>query len=108
MENINNGIQLKEEEPSLFGNLDQFSDWSKEWQGMPEYNNVNQLNAEFIATFKFRNEEDYMEFYDLIKIHIFNGEKPFDGRQEKKFKTGWYPKKEKASKYIIINKNNES
>jgi hypothetical protein len=89
-----------EKEQELFNDLDVFLDWKSEWKGMPEYNNVNQLNAEFTATFKFRNETDYKEFYELIKIHIFNGEKPFDGRQEKNSKTAWYPKKEKRSNFL--------
>jgi hypothetical protein len=66
---------------------------------MPEYNNVDLPNPAMTVMFKFRNEEDYNQFYALIKEHVFGGLKVFDGRQCKDKKTGWYPLLEKASKY---------
>lgn len=70
--------------------------------GMPEYNNHNQEAPVITATFKFRTEEDYEEFKELIKQHIYNGVKPFDGMQRKEKKQAWYPHKEKASKYVYV------
>ena len=75
------------------------NDWKEEWEGMPEYNNVKQPDPEITVTIKFRNKEDYDEFHALIKKHLYDGKKVFDGMQRKDKKTTWYPLKEKASKY---------
>jgi hypothetical protein len=66
---------------------------------MPEYNNVDLPGPAITATFKFRNEEDYNKFHELIKKHIYDGAKVFDGMQSKTKKNAWYPLLEKASKY---------
>ena len=78
---------------------DDRNDWRKEWVGMPEYNNAPQAEPLITATFKFRTEEDFLKFNKLIKEHLYNNEKPFDGMQRKTVKSTWYPLKEKASKY---------
>jgi len=75
------------------------NDWEKDWAGMPEYNNREQSPPLITAVFKFRTEEDYLNFKDLIQEHIYNGEKVFDGMQKIEAKSSWYPHKEKASKY---------
>ena len=80
----------------------QEEEWRKEWIGMPEYNNIRQPEPLITATFKFRNEEDYNKFKDLVQEYIFKGEKVFDGMQKKDVKSSWYPHKEKASRYEYI------
>lgn len=75
-----------------------------EWKEMPEYDNVKQPDPEITATFKFRNTEDYEQFKALVKEHIYNGEKVFDGMQRKDKKQAWYPLKKKASRYRYISK----
>lgn len=72
----------------------------EEYINMPEYNNIKEPKPEIIATFKFKNKEDYDEFHKLIKKYLYDGKKVFDGMQRKDRKTTWYPLKEKASKYI--------
>lgn len=71
-----------------------------EWIDMPEYQNVKQEDAEFTATFKFRNKNDYDYFHSIVKKHIYNDEKVFDGMQSVNHKQAWYPLIEKSSKYV--------
>ena len=78
--------------------------WQNEWVNMPEYNNQIQPEPEIIATFKFRNQKDFEKFKKRVKECIYDGEKVFDGYQEKKRKQAWYPLGEKGSKYLYINK----
>ena len=75
------------------------NNWKEEWLEMPEYNNIKQPEPFITATFKFKNQEDYDKFHKLIKQHLYNNEKVFDGMQKKDKKQAWYPLKEKASKY---------
>jgi hypothetical protein len=70
-----------------------------EWVGMPEYDNTKIMVPEIEVTFKFTCKEDYDEFNKLIKQHLYDGAKVFDGMQTKTKKSAWYPPKEKASKY---------
>lgn len=78
------------------------NNWKEEWLEMPEYNNVKQEEPLITVTFKFRTEEDFFKFKNLVQEFVFNGEKVFDGMQKKDKKTSWYPHKEKASKYEYI------
>ena len=73
--------------------------WQDEWKDMPEYNNVPEIPPAIVATFKFRNQEDFLIFNNLLKKHLYNGEKVFDGMQRKEEKSTWFPLKEKANKY---------
>jgi hypothetical protein len=75
------------------------NDWREEWVGMPEYNNVYQPEPEITATFKFRNEEDFLTFLALVQEHIYNGKRVFDGIQRKTVKSAWYPHNENGSGY---------
>lgn len=78
------------------------NNWVDEWVGMPEYDN-KQVDEPFItATFKFRNQEDFDTFNALLKQHMYEGQKPFDGMQRKTVKSTWYPLNEKASKYRYV------
>ena len=81
------------------------NDWVKEWVNMPEYVNEEQPKPEITATFKFRNEQDYLLFKEKVKEHIYSGQKVFDGQQTKEAKQAWFPLKEKASKYIYKSSN---
>ena len=76
--------------------------WKKEWQDMPEYNNVNEPPPLITATFKFKSEQDFLKFKALIQEHVYDGEKVFDGMQKKEEKNSWYPHKERPSKYIYV------
>jgi hypothetical protein len=78
------------------------------WIDMPEYNNINEPEAEITATFKFRNINDYEEFKEKAKKYIYDGDKLFDGSQTKTKKQAWYPLKEKASKYRYRVKNSKN
>ena len=75
------------------------NDWRDHWKDMPEYDNEWEEEPECIAVFKFKTREDYEAFKELVKKHLYNGERVFDGMQRKDRKTTWYPAKEKASKY---------
>ena len=83
---------------NLFGEIET-NDWKKEWVGMPEYNNVEAIPPAITATFKFRSAEDFELFKELLREHLYNGEKVFDGMQRKDVKSTWFPLKEKAKKY---------
>ncbi len=75
------------------------------WDGMPEYQNEKQPPPEITATFKFRNKQDYDTFHALVKKHIYDGKKVFDGMQKKDKKNAWYPLNEKASNYYYESDN---
>ena len=82
---------------NLFPDLE--NEWEKEWKDMPEYNNINEPDAKITATFKFKTEQDYIDFLSLIKKHLYNGQKVFDGMQSKTKKQTWYPLKIKAKNF---------
>jgi hypothetical protein len=94
-----------EKELKLFDNEIQENDWKDHYKGMPDYDNVKQEKPEIIATFKFRNSEDFEEFNALLKKHIYIGQKPFDGMQRKESKSTWFPLNEKASNYIYTDES---
>ena len=87
------------EELTLF-NIDEFDICKKEWQDMPEYNNINMPKPEITATFKFRSKDDFEIFKELIGKHLYNNERVFDGMQRETIKSAWYPPHNKASGYI--------
>ncbi len=69
------------ENPSLF-DKDDFSQWKKEWKGMPEFSQKN-LEAFKTIMVNFEREEDMVAFAKLIGQPI--------GRTTKSI---WYPKVE--------------
>jgi hypothetical protein len=73
--------------------------WQEHYIDMPEYNNVKQDEPFITATFKFRNQEDFNNFNTLIKQHLYEGAKVFDGMQRKDKKSAWFPLGIKANKY---------
>jgi hypothetical protein len=89
----------------LFKDKPQENNWRDHWKDMPEYNNAVQAEPFVTATFKFKNDEDFNEFKELVTEHLYNGERVFDGMQRKQKKTAWYPLKEKASKYEYVDES---
>ena len=85
------------EQQWLFEELDYSPE--DEWISMPEYDNAKEQPPVITVMFKFKTEQDYETFKDLVKKHLYEGEKPFDGMQRKDKKVAWYPHKEKASTY---------
>lgn len=85
--------------------LEEESTWQKEWDGMPEYNNVEADKPFIVATFKFKSQEDFELFNEKIKQYLYDGEKPFDGMQRKNVKSTWFPLKEKMSKKIYVDES---
>lgn len=75
------------------------NDWREHYIDMPEYNNVKQEEPFIVATFKFRNQEDFDKFHNHIKEHLYNGAKVFDGMQGKYKKSTWFPLSLKANKF---------
>ena len=73
--------------------------WEEHYHNMPEYNNVKQPEPLITATFKFTSKEDFDEFHNIIKEHLFNGERVFDGMQRVEHKQSWYPHKIKPKIY---------
>tara|TARA_Y100001937_G_scaffold127573_1_gene200224 strand:- start:1002 stop:2171 length:1170 start_codon:yes stop_codon:yes gene_type:complete len=82
----------------------EMNDWKKHWVNMPKYNNIKRPEPEVTAKFNFKTQEDYDEFHKLIKKHIYDGKKVFDGMQKKDAKTTWFPLEEKSSSYIYTHK----
>lgn len=70
------------------------------WVDMPEYNNIKEPKPQIIAMFKFKNKQDFDKFNELLKNHVYNCKKVFDGMQKKDIKQAWFPLKEKGSDYI--------
>ena len=82
--------------------MDQFDIQRGEWEGMPEYNNIQEKEPSITATFKFRNEEDFLKFKNLVQEYVYHGEKVFDGMQTLEAKSTWYPHKERPKKYVYV------
>ena len=55
----------------LFDNLDEFDIIKREWQNMPEYNNVKEPEPLVTIKIKFDTIEDYDEFHALLKEYIY-------------------------------------
>ena len=83
---------------NLFG-YDDIFDADEHWVDMPEYNNKKESEPLITATFKFRNEDDFELFNQLLKDFVYKTNKVFDGMQRKDKKQAWFPLKEKASNY---------
>jgi hypothetical protein len=90
---------MKNGQLNLFGDVQIENRWEEHYVGMPEYNNVREPDPLIMATFKFRTQEDFEEFNKLVKEHLYDGERVFDGMQRKDVKSTWYPLRDKASKY---------
>jgi hypothetical protein len=89
---MSNGEQI-----NLFEELGVEETWKEHWKDMPEYNNIKQGEAFITATFKFNSQEDFDKFHALIKEHLYNDERVFDGKQEVRIKNTWFPLKPRPS-----------
>tara|TARA_R110000868_G_scaffold94290_1_gene260247 strand:+ start:140 stop:427 length:288 start_codon:yes stop_codon:yes gene_type:complete len=90
----------------LFGiQIEKKHDWRDEWLDMPEYNNIKPIPPQVIATFKFRNQEDFELFMNFVKENLFNGKRVFDGKQKKNDYSAWYPLDSRPSEHIYIVEN---
>lgn len=69
-------------------------DWQSEWVDMPEYNNWTEAEPKIIAKFKFRNEDDFLKFKNIVSKYCYDGQKVFDGEQSLTSKQAWYPHNE--------------
>jgi len=94
------------DEKTLF-DLTEFTDWQKEWKGMPEYSNQKE-EALLTATFKFRTEEDFNAFMEVVKEKLYDGKRVFDGKQDKDHKSAWFPLGDRPSEMIYVIESNES
>lgn len=81
--------------------------WKDEWKGMPEYINSKPLEPMFTATFKFRNEDDYNIFMEVVKHELYNDQRVFDGKQLKNKKTAWFPLDPRPSESVYVLDPNE-
>lgn len=87
----------------LFGNVEPDAhDWTKEWIGMPEFNNPKPLPPEITATFKFRNKEDFDLFVAHVKDHLYGGVRVFDGKQKLNEYSAWFPLYPRPSESVYI------
>ena len=82
----------------------QNKEWAKEWVSMPSYNNKKAKEPLITATFKFISQEDFDFFNTFLKEKLYKEKKIFDGMQTKYKKSTWFPLKEKANKYKVIDK----
>jgi hypothetical protein len=90
---------------NLFEFEEHLPEWKNEWIGMPEYNNVKPLPPEIIATFKFRNKNDFDFFMEIVKSKLFNDKRVFDGKQKKNEYNAWFPLDSRPSENIYIVEN---
>jgi len=89
----------KEKQSTLFGNLDEYDWWKKEWKDMPEFK-MEDLTSEHSVIVHFENQEDMKEFAELIQQDIYTTTKSI-----------WFPKlkiERFMNKRYIDEDNNES
>ena len=60
---------MKDEQESLFGDLEQFEFWRKEWKDMPEFK-MEDLTPEFSIKVNFETIEDVKRFSRLVRQTI--------------------------------------
>ena len=87
--------------------LSEFTDWQKEWKGMPEYSNQKEEPL-LTATFKFRTENDFTSFMEVVKRELYDGKRVFDGNQEKDKKSAWFPLASRPSEMVYVVEPSES
>ena len=71
---------MKDEQESLFGDLEQFESWRKEWKDMPEFQ-MEDLTSEQKIIVHFESLEDRDAFAKLVDQQILSTTKSI-----------WYPK----------------
>lgn len=77
------------------------NDIGQHYFDMPEYNNVKQDDPLITALFKFKTQEDFDTFHAIVKEHLYDGKRVFDGMQKKEAKNAWYPLPERPSSYYF-------
>jgi hypothetical protein len=82
----------------LFGN-EGGDDWRDHWDGMPEYANRDLTKAVVVVKLYFSSHDDFQSFEARLRDHLYEGRKPFDGRQRKDAKTSWWPPLPKGTDY---------
>ena len=88
------------EQMPLFDDIDEYDVNHREWKDMPEYNNVKPPEPLITVTIKFETEKDYDLFHKLLKKHIYNGNRIFDGAQRMNKKSAWFPSILGKQKYV--------
>ncbi len=76
--------------------------WEEEYKDMPEYINEKPKEPEKTATFKFKTEEDFDMFMEVVKKELYNDKRVFDGKQLKDHKTAWYPLPSRPSEHVYV------
>lgn len=76
-------------------------DWREHFKGMPEYDNVKKNLAKITVKINFLSEEDFNNFHELLKKHIYNNQRVFDGNQRENKKVTWYPLRKKIESFYI-------
>lgn len=88
---------------NLFGfEEEEDNNWLDEWDSMPEYNNPKPLPPQITVTFKFRNDEDFIVFMDVVKEKLFNNERVISGKQKKNEYSVWYPLDQRPSENVYV------
>jgi len=87
---------MTEEQESLFGDLDQFTDWQKEWEGMPEFKQEDLTPFQSVLV-HFETKEDREAFEELLAQQITDTTKYiwFPEAEVGKFKNYRYVQEEK-------------
>ena len=83
----------------LFDNIDDFDIIKREWQNMPEYNNVKDIEPLITVKIKFITKQDFDKFHELLKKHIYK-ERVFNGTQRNDVKSAWYPSKVDKKEFV--------
>jgi hypothetical protein len=76
--------------------------WEDEWVGMPEYINIKPEPPKQIAIFKFKSDEDFDLFMEVVQRELYGGNRVFDGKQKKNEKQAWFPLPPRPSEHIYI------
>lgn len=83
----------KNNQPNLFGDLDEFASWKEEWKGMPEFLQDDQPPFQKIVV-SFEKKEDVDAFAQLINQKITY-----------RTQSVWFPKKDRDLSTIKIYQN---
>jgi hypothetical protein len=83
----------------LFGN-EEPKKWQEEYIGMPEYINEKPKEPAQKAIFKFKTDEDFDNFMEVVKRELYDNKRVFDGKQLKKEKSAWYPLPSRPSDHV--------
>lgn len=78
------------------------NNWQEHYINMPEYNNIKKPEPLITATFKFTNKTDFDNFHSIVKKHLYNNMKVFDGMQTKEKKQSWFPLPPRPSHFNYV------